>query len=605
MVLQRDREVPVFGLADPGAGVEVTLLAPTPITGSASADGQGRWMVRLAAMSAGGPYAMEIRASGRTLRYEDVLIGDVWVCSGQSNMEWPVTGALDGAEEIAAANHPRIRLLQVPRHASTKPRQDFDAHWTLCEPESARAFSAVAYFFGRHLHRELNVPIGLIHASWGGSAAEAWTPRQAMLDDPQLRSLVTTGQGGEEFDEDAQPKPHVDPGNEGVNWGWASNDFDDRDWDQMSTPGAWEATGLNIDGSVWFRRSVTIPDSWAGSDLELSLGAIDDFDITYFNGHPVGQTGTETPNWWAHPRLYRVPGSLVQAGSATLAIRVFDQWGGGGLMGPRSAMSLRGPTGESIPLDGAWKFRVELALPPAAMSSHTPPGSLFNAMIAPLIPTAIRGAIWYQGESNADRAFQYHRLLSTLIGQWRKLWKQGDFPFLIVQLANFRPRSPDPQPSTWANLRQAQQDVSQSVPNTALALAIDVGDADDIHPRDKQTVGERLALQALKVAHGKTIEADGPAFESMSIGDAEVRLRFAYGPLVVRGSALEGFTLAGEDRRFFNASARLEDDRTVVLSSAQVPCPIAARYAWADNPPSTLYNRAELPAAPFRGDDWE
>ncbi|MGB9624270.1 MAG: sialate O-acetylesterase [Phycisphaerae bacterium] len=457
MVLQRDMKVPIWGTADPGEKVTVTIGDQKAAT-TAGAD--GRWMVRLDPLKAGGPFEMTV-AGNNKITLKDILVGEVWVCSGQSNMAMTVKAAANAHEEISAAKYPDIRLFTVARKVAATPQSDTQGSWVRCSPETVGDFSAAAYYFGRHLYRELDVPIGLIHSSWGGTPAEAWTSRSTLEADPALKAIV------------------------------------DR-WDEQIANA---------------RR--------AGNAAE--------------NKRPAAR-GAKPP--------------------------------------------------------------ADLAASPGR------PSSLYNGMIQPLIPYAIRGAIWYQGEANAGRAYQYRKLFPAMIQDWRKAWGQGDFPFLFVQLANFQPTKPEPSDSTWAELREAQT-MTLSLPKTGMAVIIDIGEAKDIHPKNKQDVGKRLALAALAIAYGKDVAYSGPMYDSMKIEGDRIRLTFKHvdGGLVAKDGKLKGFAIAGADRKFVWAEAQIDGD-TVVVHSDKVARPVAVRYAWADNPECNLYNKAGLPASPFRTDDW-
>jgi sialate O-acetylesterase len=410
----------------------------------------------------------------------------------------------------------------------------------------------------------------------------------------------------------------ADPGNKGEAAGFADPARDREGWKKMRLPGLLESAGLDVDGVVWFRREVLIPAAWAGQDLSLSLGAIDDFDTTYFNGERVGATGTETPNSYMAPRRYRVPGRLVRAGANVVAVRVYDRMGGGGFSGGDLSLTpAGGPKQEPLALAGEWDYKPEFVVPgaridfstqpqPPGPRNHNNPTVLYNAMIAPLTPFHIRGAVWYQGESNAGRAHQYRTLFPAMINDWRRAWRdEGGFPFYFVQLANWRPARPEPSESDWAELREAQFLTMRRVPRTGMAVAIDIGDPADIHPRNKLDVGLRLARWARRQTYGQRIVPSGPLYVSHGVEGERVRVRFehAAGLKTRDGSAPKGFAVAGADRKFVWAEARIEGD-AVVVWSPRVPRPVAVRYAWADSPACNLYNGAGLPASPFRTDDW-
>ena len=631
MVLQRDAQDPIWGWTEPGKEVTVSMNGKS-VTATAGPD--GKWMAKIGPFEAGGPYELTIWGPQK-LRLTDVLVGDVWICSGQSNMEMGIGSVKDAQSEIAAADHPKLRLFTVPKHIAYEPQSQFridpamnwQAKWLACTPSNVQAggqwasFSATAYFFGRDLQQKLSIPIGLIHTSWGGTVAEAWTSAEALeqMHDfrEQIDALRTHASGKDQLTFSEQMERWYakhDPGSKHA-LGWAEPDLDDSDWKTMKLPQQWEKAGVgldNFDGIVWFRREVSVPEAWNGKDLMLHLGPIDDRDTTWVNGTKVG--GLDVYN---APRDYKVPAASVSGGKLLIAVRVLDTGGFGGIWGAPEQMKLEPASGgsDAIPLAGEWKYKVGVPLsesgrPPAPMANNpNVPTVLYNGMIGPLVPTAIRGAIWYQGESNADRAAQYRRLLPTMIGDWRGRFTSTSsapgFPFFIVQLASFTDPSPQPQESQWAELREAQDLTARTVGNSAIAVATDIGDAHDIHPKNKQEVGRRLALDALAITYGKPIEYSGPVFTHMQVQDNKAILHFDHlgGGLEARGDQpLKGFAIAGPDKKFVWADARIEGD-TVVVWSAQVEHPVAVRYAWANNPDTAnLCNKAGLPAPPFRTD---
>jgi len=597
MVLQRQRPVAIWGWAKPNAVVELQLGDWEAKT---RADLQGQWRAELAAMPAGGPYRLRVNSRSRSIIVEDVLIGDVWLCSGQSNMEFTLgaNGEI-GQKAIAAANDALIRHFTVAQNSVFKDAEDVQGKWLSATPENAPGFSSVGYFMAQTLRRELGVPIGIINSSWGGTTAEAWTPKAALQADPLLQPLA-------EFNEAVTEaaKPYADPGNEGFAKGWADPAHDDADWKTMDLPQAWERAGIDMDGSMWFRRHVKLPAVGRNQELTLSLGPLDDFDTTYFNGVQIGQTGQETPGWWSFPRVYKVPAKLLRPGDNVIATRVFDQWGAGGFTGRPEQLHLTGK-GVDIKLTGAWKYKIELQLPSAVMGTAVPATSLWHGMITPLVGLGITGAAWYQGESNADRAYQYRTLLPAMVQAWRKQWNQGDFPFLIVQLANWITNDATrKQGEHWAELREAQEYAARKLSNAAIATAIDVGDPIDIHPHNKQPVGHRLALAALAIAHKQPVEYFGPAYESAKFTGKRAIVSFTHADgLHSTADTIQGFALAGGDRVFHPAQASI-DGTQIIVQSAKVAKPLAVRYAWSDNPNCTLYNSAKLPITPFRSDDW-
>jgi sialate O-acetylesterase len=627
MVLQQGRKARVWGKAAPGERVTISLAGRTA---RAVADAGGRWQAFVGPLKAGGPFTLTIKGAN-TITVNNVLVGEVWVCSGQSNMEWPLSQATGGVQAATEANYPEMRLFTVRRATSATPLDDVEGRWVVASPQTAPPFSAVGFFFGRELYRRLKVPVGLIHSSWGGTPAEAWTSTSTLASLPELKPVLeryererndpNLGRGYEQkMAEWERTFTRQDPGNKGEALGYAAPTFDASGWRQMNLPQLWESAGLNIDGAVWFRREVDVPASWAGRDLVLNLGPLDDFDTTYFNGTGVGATGAENPNSYTVPRSYTVPGALVRAGRNIVAVRVFDRSGGGGFAAVPGQMSLapRDAAGDGpVKLDGPWSYKVEVEFKPiqpdySKMPAQPPgpknpnsPSVLYNAMLAPLTPYALRGAIWYQGEANAGRAYQYRTLFPAMIRDWRAAWGEGDFPFYFVQLADFMPAKPDPSESEWAELREAQT-MALGVPHTGMAVTIDIGNPEDIHPRNKLDVGMRLARWALADTYGQKVEESGPLYRSFSVEGDKVRVRFAHAAglrATPGGSPLRGFAVAGGDHKFVWADARI-DGETVVVWSKSVPRPVAVRYDWADDPNGNLYNSEGLPASPFRTDDW-
>ena len=624
MVLQRGMKVRIWGNADPREEVTVIFEKTSLHT---VADTKGHWEVWLPPLKAGGPFELTIKGAN-VLTVKNILVGEVWLCSGQSNMEWPLVNTLDGAEAVKKANYPQIRLFTVAKQTSLSPLTDVEGRWLVTTPEEAAHFSAVGYFFGRELHQQLKVPVGLIDSSWGGTPAEAWTSNEALVSVPALKPILERYRSSlsalpktketyvRALAEWEEKNLHLDPGNKGEALGYADPATSRADWSKIDLPKQIETAGLLIDGAIWFRRVVEAPKSWSGKDLVLNLTPIDDHDMTYFNGTKIGSTGRETPNSYMVSRTYVVPGSLVHSGPNVIAIRVFDSAGEGGFS-RGGAMSI-GPTGSGesdvISLRGTWDYKVELALEPKrpdwstrpeaiGVSNQNNPSGLYNAMIAPLVTFAIRGVIWYQGESNAGRAYQYRTLFPAMIRDWRKAWGRN-FPFYFVQLANWRARKAEPSESDWAELREAQL-MTLTEPQTGMAVTIDIGDENDLHPRNKLEVGRRLAAWALAKTYGRSVIASGPLLDHFSIEDNKVLIRFkhAAGLRTVDGGPVKGFVIAGADRRFVWAEARIEG-ATVIVSSPSVPRPVAVRYGWADNPIVNLYNKAGLPASPFRTDDW-
>ena len=614
MVLQRDVPVTVWGRAAPGGTVTASLDGHQA---GATVETDSTWRLTLPPMPAGGPHTLTV-VGAETTTVNDVLVGDVWIASGQSNMEWPLRTTNDAEAAIQAANYPNIRIFNVANLVAYTPQDDVRGEgWHPVTPETIRAFSAVAYYFGRDLQQELDVPIGLLGTNWGGTPAEAWTSGPVLKKIPDFAEAVAEIEAAART-ENGQPAKSVeaqrmdwlaglkarDRGYEQDHPRWAEAAFDDAGWPTMEVPQRWEGAGLpGYDGIVWFRKAFDLPAAWQGRDLMLHLAMVDDVDTTWVNGVKVGSTSPYNEH-----RAYTVPASALQPGRNVITVRVLDTGGGGGIWGEAADLYLASGT-DRRSLAGPWAYQTALAAgdepPRPPQNLQNQPTTLFNAMIAPLLPFAIRGAIWYQGESNAGRAYQYRTLFPAMIQDWRDRWGLGDFPFLFVQLANFMAPQQNPvEAQTWPELREAQHQ-TLSLPNTGEAVIIDIGEADDIHPRNKKDVGHRLALAALKVAYGQDVGHSGPSYRGMTREGNTIRLHFDHvgGGLVARGGMLQGFAVAGADRRFVWADATI-DGETIVVSSPSVAEPEAVRYAWADNPLISLYNAEGLPATPFRTDDW-
>ena len=629
MVLQQQADVPIWGEDKAGKKVTVTTSwDKRKYTTTTAAN--GKWKVSVATPKAGGPYSITI-SDGKTVRLNNVLIGEVWLCSGQSNMEMPIVGWGNDyfeAEHKDADNHPNIRLLQLNLVASMTPDNHFAARnngWTVCNYTNLAPFSATAYFFGRDLEKHLNVPIGLIQTCWGGTVAEAWTGKESLELDPDftkgLKNLSEMSASKEntmkKYEADKlQWQKNVDSKDAGMKNGkavWAAPGFNDKSWMTMKVPGLFSQNGLEkFDGLVWFRHTVDIPSSMKGKALTLRLGSVDDIDVTYFNGVRIGQT-----EGWAKERVYQIPARLVKAGRNVIAVRNLDTGGDGGLYGKTEQFRLTadGQKGaekgtQEINLSGEWRYKVSTgmqelpAMPANPHGNPNLPTVLYNAMINPLIPYTIKGAIWYQGEANASRAYQYRDLLPLMINDWRSRWGYR-FPFYIVQLANFMARHDHPTESAWAELREAQA-LTTNLDNTGVSCTIDIGMEKDIHPSNKQDVGHRLALIARAKTYGQNVEFSGPLYKSYEIMGHCIRIHFDHttGGLKTNDDRpVTGFAIAGPDHVWHWATATI-DGNSVIVSSDKVKFPVAVRYAWADNPACNLYNGANLPAFPFRTDCW-
>lgn len=625
MVLQQAAAVPVWGTATPGAAVEVSF-GGQKVAGKA--DGAGAWMVKLAPLGASAEgRELKVTSETESVTLSDVLVGEVWFCSGQSNMEWPLSRANEAREEIDASTHPLIRLFTVPKQPSSNALKVMGGgSWEYCKPETSHSFSAVGYFFGRELMQKTGVPVGLINSSWGGTLVEAWTSIEGLQAAPEGRAIVEKFESDlpvlqQRVDEHKQyleelDKRTADVKNEGYAKGWAGvNDPTSGTWKEMGIPGTWQSNGVDTHGIFWFRKVVDVPKEWAGKELLLSIGATDKGDVTYFNGEQVGSvTVKERPmDSWSYHREYKVAGHLVKAGRNVIACRVHSWIYAGGMTGPSEVMRLSCPGlpgAEPIGLAGDWSYAIETnfgkVVPPAqpvGPDHHHAPARLHNGMVAPVAPLAMRGVIWYQGESNAGRPIQYRSLFKGLIKDWRKQFQQENLAFHFVQLANYMAVNDQPVESDWAKLREAQAQALE-LPNTGMAVIIDIGQADDIHPTNKKDVGIRLAHGALHQTYGKKdIVPSGPVYKKMETKGESVTVHFGHthGGLVAQGGAVKGFALAGPDGRFYWATGKIEGD-AVVLTSEKVKEPRTVRYGWANNPVCNLYNGAGLPASPFRTD---
>jgi sialate O-acetylesterase len=617
MILQRSATVPVWGWADPGEKVKVEFIGKTYTATANNTD--GKWMVKLITIAAGGPYEMEIKGKKEHIHIKNILLGDVWLCSGQSNMVFDFNNAHAKtlyAADLAASSNDQIRQVLVNRGYASMPAADCKTTgWRMASPQTINSFSSVAYFFALNLFNTYHVPIGLINSSLGGTIAEAWTSEQGLKEMPKfekdIRFLQDTAALNSRVKADQakirQWDEKVEQADNGHNAdgsaAWAATDLDDSQWHIMTKPGFWDKNGYpNTFGTFWFRKVIDIPADAAGKDATLVLGQLDDADNTYFNGQLIGKTTNRD-----YIRQYKVPALFIKAGKNLITVRIINYNGTGGFF-PGDSLQLKSGN-VIISLTGAWRFKqgIKMEVRPGAFDPKNLPTSLYNAMIAPLVPYAIKGVLWYQGEYNAHQAFTYRQLFQSLIKDWRMQWQQGDFPFVYEQLPNFQPVYDHPIESEWAELREAQS-MALVQPNTAMAVAIDLGEADNIHPIDKKDVGYRLSLAARRLAYGEqTVIASGPVYKSMKTEENKIILTFdtSGSPMVSKdGGPLKFFAIAGTDKKFVWANAVIKNN-TVELSSPEVLQPVAARYGWAGNPAGcNLFNQAGLPASPFRTDDW-
>jgi sialate O-acetylesterase len=606
-VLQRDEPIIIRGTASPGASVQVTFDGESA---DASADDAGDWSLQLAARPAGGPFRLTARSGEETLVREDLQVGEVWFCSGQSNMEWSIEQTDAGEAEIFGARFPELRLFYVPKMVSLTPNSDFGVGWALawqtCTPQTARVFSSVAYHFARRLLPELGCAIGLIGSAWGGTAALPWTPREAIEEDQVLGEHLKAVDEIEVLTQPFAQDRIIDTGNEGEPLGWAAPDFAASDWETMALPCFWQSTGLNINGAVWFRREIEIPESWSGKALSLNLGVVDDFDTSYFNGQPVGAIGPENASAWRTHRCYQVPAELVKPGRNVIAVRVFDAAGDGGMPGPDFRMHVAPETEPQLAmsLTGDWQYKVERAVPkpaPGTIEGQNLPTTLFNAMVAPCTGFPVRGFLWYQGESDVCRANIYGHILTTMIHGWREAWGGKERPFYLVQLANYGMDGPEKN-DDWAALREAQAEVATSVPACDYCVILDCGDPYDIHPMDKRTVGHRLARIALANIYEKSVPFSGPRFLRHQVEGNQVRLFFTHASVGLRSrdkGPIRGFEIAGADGVYHAADVTVESE-SLLVHAPEVSEPTEVRYSWTAAPVGNLENGYGLPAGPFR-----
>jgi sialate O-acetylesterase len=612
MVLQRGKPNSLWGWAKPGEMVRVEMEGRSA-SGMAASD--GRWKVAIDVPPVGGPYIVRVHGS-RDADLHNVLVGDVWLCGGQSNMYLGVGATDNGPEEIKAAEHPDLRLYMVAQRTAYSPAAVPVGSWKVCTPATLAeggfgGFSAVAYHFARRIQGELHVPIGLIEDCVGGSPAEAWMNGASLTRmgefEPQIAAIEKLrSRGGPEYGSFLMHwLDDYDPGAKGDTW--ADPGLDDGGWRIVDVPGGFSQLGVGSSPSVcWFRREFTVPDPVPSGDARILLGSIEKMDTAYINGRWIGAS-----SWVENPRAYHIPQGVLKPGRNQLALRVFKLKSAEGFLAGPGALQIQLGDGSSVGLAGKWRGIVSVdARPPHPMPMDfenyaTMPSVFYHGMLEPLAPLAITGAIWYQGEANTARALQYRKLLPGLISDWRALFQQGDIPFYIVSLPAFMHRRAEPGDDGWAELREAQALSAANVPNTGLAVTIDTGDADNIHPRQKKVVGERLALCALAGNYHVDVPSRGPTFASAEPVPGGLKLHFSNiaGGLVVHGEKLGEFSVAGADRKWSWADARIVGDAVVVYSPS-VAQPVAARYAWQANPAATLFNIAGLPAVPFRTDDW-
>lgn len=639
-VLQKSERTPLWGVAAPGEDIFVSLGSAN---GGTKAGPDGRWKITLDLSEvAPGPHDMVVQGKNRLVA-SDVLIGEVWLCGGQSNMEFSLSAFPCAKEEIPISSNTQLREFKVRVRAASEPVEDVEGQWTVASPQTSGRFSATAYFFGKQLQGALGAPVGLITSSMGGTVIQSWMSAEALARDPELKEgmeVVKTARDAydhflEEFPRWQSSTGRLDRPPTDVP-AFAAPEADLSGWTEVTLPGVCAGANLPTAGAIWIRRTIPIPPEMAGKPLDLNLGRLLDGGEIYWNGRKAGASDIASTD-----ARCRIKGDLVKQGDAALAVRLFSAAGEIGIAPDSPRFFISGSDG-CIPLAGRWLARAEFALPeltPAELASRPARPAvprdapnvatyLYNGMIHPVIPCAMRGVIWYHGEANWDQGYQYRTAFPLLIRDWREKAGQPDLPFYFCQIANYQDRKQPPGDSRLAEVREAQT-LALSLPATGQAVLIDVGEDGNIHPADKMTVGDRLARLALAKTYGRDVPWSGPAFQSMQVEGDAMRITFSHadGGLVARplpheyapnsaqpalravmaphvpGSELQGFALCGRDRVWRWASARIEGN-AVVVSAAEISQPIAVRYAWNDNPICNLYNAAGLPAAPFRTDDF-
>jgi len=608
MILQRDEKIKIWGWASVNEKVNIRFNGKVFKT---KADAAGKWIVQLPPTKAGGPYNIDITASNK-ISIKEILFGDVWFCSGQSNMVHQMNiHDVSYAKDIEEANYPQIRQFWIPTLTSLQGAQaDLPmGYWKPAVGEDVRPFSAVAYFFAKKLYEKYKVPVGIINASVGGTPIEAWTSEEGLKDFASMQSVIEKNKDTA-YINSLKPSPNrlAPPSDSGLTGAvkWYDPAYNPKGWFNINIPGYWEDQGIKeLNGVVWYRREIEIPASMVGKPARVFLGRIVDADELYINGKLIGSTTYMYPQ-----RRYKIPSDVLKAGKNTFVIRVTNNAGKGGFVPDKPYYIFSGT--DTVDLKGYWKYKVSLVVMPstggssgAGISAQTQPAALYNAMVAPEINYSIKGFCWYQGESNAGSPKQYEKLLTALINDWRQKWGLGALPFLTVQLPGFMDYSYYPEESNWALVREAQFK-SLSASNTALVVAIDLGEWNDIHPDNKKDIGERLALAAMKLAYKENMVYSGPLFEKSVIDGNRIIISFSQtgtGLTTCDGERPNTFAIAGADKKFVWAKAAIYEN-TIIVSSDAVADPKYVRYAWADNPVNpNLINNEGLPASPFRTDD--
>lgn len=609
-VFQRDREIVLHGRADPGERVTLDFDGESVRTRT---NGDGAWLARLSPRPAGGPYELTARTDrGAQQTISDILVGDVYLCSGQSNMEFELRKASNADYLVESSTEGKIRLLHVPHATAFREPRALAAPdgWRVASPETAKDFSAVCFLFGKEISATANAPIGLIESSWGGTRIEAWMSRRALEKSGDFAGefkaieLARSDPAGEGRRYSALLRTWWEQTEPGGKAGFARADFDDATWPQVNLGGPWESLGAralaDFDGVVWFRKRFTLNDQEATGAVSIALGPIDDVDVAYVNGVLVGAGDV-----WDMPRDYKLPPGLLHAGENVIAVGVLDTGGGGGLWGARESRKIRFSNGSSAPLGEGWKFLVSAPLlelaPPHRVTydGENMLSGLYNPMIAPLAPYGLRGVLWYQGEANAQYPDDYRRLLPEMIADWRRKFDMPQLPFIIVQLAAFGAPATSPQKFGWGAIREAQRQAARADANVGMATAIDIGDPFDIHPTQKHVLARRMALVARRMIYGENVVDQGPQIVSAASNGDGVIVAFDHGPLVTRSSNRPiAFELCTEARACRFVDATIMPGNRVRLDQAGHGA-VFVRYCWGGAPLCNLFNAAGLPATPF------
>ncbi len=638
MILQQQTDVTIWGKGNPGS--LVVIQTSWGKIADAVVQSDGNWTAKVSTPKAGGPFQMTFRYGKYITVVRNILIGEVWLCSGQSNMEMPLEGwppsdtIANSANEIDHALYPTIRMFSVMQVYEPAPVNICVGNWTECSPLDVRKFSATAFYFGKILSKELKVPIGLINSSFGGTSIEAWMSKQGLNPfeefSGQLKKLDESQEGLRSLNQWITNHKSIDVTEQDPLRRWegfsfqdekcSARAYNDSSWKEMKLPTLWEQTSVGeFDGVVWFRKSVVIPNTWIGKELILQLGPIDDMDETYVNGQQIGRHMMD--GYYSTNRIYKINAPIVKDSLLQIAVRVIDIRGGGGIWGNGIKMKVAPDSlSDGISIEGNWKF-----LPVAELKSNTfyiygaegcefnyrpkfslpfsqaTPTSLFNGMINPLLPFTIKGVIWYQGENNVPNPLLYKKLFPAMIADWRKVFQSGEFPFYFVQIAPY-----DYDKDSKSQLLREAQCEALSVKNTGMAVTLDIGNPKNIHPTDKEDVGKRLAFWALAKTYGKKIPFSGPLYKSMKASKGKIILSFEH---IGKGLILKdrngdfNFLVAGEDKVFKKALVAVEG-KNLVVYHPEISKPIAVRYAWSNIEESTFFNKDGLPAPPFRTDTW-